>query len=117
TRQAIRPGLVDVCLDAWGWTGPWRGRRGFDSLVQMSAGIAWAGEDAVPDPLPVQALDQWAGCLMAACVLRGLALCSDIGLGSGFRGSLSRWARQLQEESGAGCRPAPGCVHAVVPES
>ncbi|XHO84666.1 CoA transferase (plasmid) [Azospirillum sp. A29] len=27
TRQRIRPGLVDVSLDAYGWTGPWRNRR------------------------------------------------------------------------------------------
>ena len=37
------PGLVDVSLDAYGHTGPWAGRRGFDSLVQMSSGIAEAG--------------------------------------------------------------------------
>ncbi len=42
-RQALRPGLVDVSLDAYGWSGPWAGRRGFDSLVQMSSGIADAG--------------------------------------------------------------------------
>ncbi len=101
TRQAIRPGLVDVCLDAWGWTGPWRARRGFDSLVQMSAGIAWAGEDAAPDPLPVQALDQSAGYLMAACALRGLTLRRETGLGGGWRVSLARMARLLQESAGA----------------
>jgi len=100
-RQAIRPGLVDVCLDAWGWTGPWRARRGFDSLVQMSAGIAWAGDDAAPDPLPVQALDQSAGYLMAACALRGLALRRETGQGGGWRVSLARMARLLQESAGA----------------
>ena len=40
TRRRARPGLIDVSLDAYGWTGPWAGRRGFDSLVQMSSGIA-----------------------------------------------------------------------------
>jgi crotonobetainyl-CoA:carnitine CoA-transferase CaiB-like acyl-CoA transferase len=30
-RHRICPGLVDVTLDAYGWTGPWKGRRGFDS--------------------------------------------------------------------------------------
>ncbi|MEO6116939.1 MAG: CoA transferase, partial [Pseudolysinimonas sp.] len=33
-RRGIRPGLVDVSLDAYGHTGPWANRRGFDSLVQ-----------------------------------------------------------------------------------
>jgi hypothetical protein len=37
SRREIRPGLIDISLDAYGWTGPWRHRRGFDSLVQMSA--------------------------------------------------------------------------------
>jgi hypothetical protein len=76
-RRRIRPGLVDVCLNAYGWSGPWRNRRGFDSLVQMSAGIADAGMRELkkerPTPLPVQALDHATGYLMAAAVLRGLA--------------------------------------------
>ncbi|MGT2494711.1 CoA transferase [Cupriavidus basilensis] len=42
-RREINPGLVDVSLDAYGWSGPWTGRRGFDSLVQMSTGIRRCG--------------------------------------------------------------------------
>jgi crotonobetainyl-CoA:carnitine CoA-transferase CaiB-like acyl-CoA transferase len=61
------PGLVDVALDAYGWSGPWSSRRGFDSLVQMSSGIAEAGMRAAgsdkPVPLPVQALDHATGYL------------------------------------------------------
>ena len=75
-RRAIRPGLIDVALDAYGWTGPWRHRRGFDSLVQMSAGIAaagmaWKGAEQ-PVPLPVQALDHGCGYLVAATAVRGV---------------------------------------------
>ena len=75
-RRAIRPGLIDVALDAYGWSGPWRHRRGFDNLVQMSCGIAaagmlWKGADK-PTPLPVQALDHGCGYLVAAAVIRGL---------------------------------------------
>lgn len=72
-----RPGnLIEVSLDAYGWTGPWAGRRGFDSLVQMSCGIAdtgmsWAGSDK-PHPLPVQALDHATGYFMAAAVISAL---------------------------------------------
>lgn len=74
--QRLKPGLVDVSLNAWGWTGPWRNRRGFDSLVQMACGIAergrlWQGSDA-PVPLPVQALDHATGYMMAAAVLEGM---------------------------------------------
>ncbi|TPX05200.1 acyl-CoA transferase, partial [Schumannella luteola] len=52
-RRATRPGLVDVRLDAYGFTGPWAGRRGFDSLVQMSAGITDAGMRTAAAEQPV----------------------------------------------------------------
>ncbi len=75
-RRAINPGLVDVSLNAYGWRGPWAGRRGFDSLLQMSSGIAHCGmqwkQSDRPVPLPVQALDQATGYLMAAAVVRSL---------------------------------------------
>ena len=76
-RQAIRPGLIDVSLNAYGHSGPWANRRGFDSLVQFSSGIAAAGmiwqQTAEPVSLPVQALDQATGYLMAAAAVRGIA--------------------------------------------
>ncbi|MFD8145258.1 CoA transferase, partial [Streptomyces sp. NPDC059708] len=70
-----RPGLVVAELCAWGWRGPWAGRRGFDSLVQAGYGIAarCAGPDGAPGVLPAQALDHGTGYLMAAGVLRALA--------------------------------------------
>ncbi|MDQ1425462.1 MAG: hypothetical protein QOD72_2960, partial [Acidimicrobiaceae bacterium] len=37
--RRLRPDVVIASLDAYGWTGPWRARRGFDSLVQHSSGI------------------------------------------------------------------------------
>ena len=93
-RRAVRPGLVDVALDAYGWTGPWRARRGFDSLVQMSAGIAHAGMVRTgrdrPTPLPVQALDHATGYLAAAAALRGLRVRRDEGHGATVRLSLAR---------------------------
>lgn len=72
--QQLHPGIVTVAVSAYGWTGPWRSRRGFDSLVQMSSGIAdagmaWAAADA-PRPLPVQALDHATGYLAAAAAVR-----------------------------------------------
>lgn len=95
-RAELRPGLVEVCLDAYGWTGPWSTRRGFDSLVQMSSGIAaagmrWAGR-AVPTPLPVQALDHATGYLMAAEAIDGLRARWQTGRGSASRVSLARTA-------------------------
>ena len=98
-RQQIRPGLIDVSLDAYGFSGPWRHRRGFDSLVQMSSGIAGegmrrAGRDR-PTPLPAQALDHATGYLLAAAAVRGLRTRRDDGRGSIVRGSLARTARLL----------------------
>ncbi|SDW75953.1 CoA-transferase family III [Ruegeria halocynthiae] len=76
-RDQLAPNRFEVTLDAYGWQGPWAPRRGFDSLVQMSAGIAHAGMDWAeadkPLPLPVQALDHATGYLMAATVLSALA--------------------------------------------
>ena len=71
------PQLVHVSLSAWGEEGPWRTRRGFDSLVQAASGIAEAvrpaAEGRPPGALPVQALDHATGYLVAAAALRGLA--------------------------------------------
>jgi hypothetical protein len=101
-RQKIRPGLVDVTLDAYGWTGPWKERRGFDSLVQMSSGIADAGMKHLgenrPVPLPVQALDHSVGYLMAAAAIRGLTHRVKAGAGSEARASLARMAALLIDQ-------------------
>ena len=112
-RRAMSPGLVDVCLDAYGWTGPWAGRRGFDSLVQMSCGIAeagqtWRGADR-PVPLPVQALDHATGYIMAASVLRLLARRLADGTGGAARLSLARTAALLTQAGpvAAADPPAP----------
>ncbi|GJJ01644.1 coa transferase caib/baif family protein [Duganella rhizosphaerae] len=102
-RRQLNPGLVDVALDAYGWSGPLNGRRGFDSLVQMSTGIAqrgmqWRGADK-PVPLPVQALDHATGYLAAAAVVRGLLNRLAKGSATQARLSLARTALLLTELS------------------
>jgi len=66
---ALRPGIVAVSLSAYGSTGPWSTRRGFDSLVQTATGFndaeAHAAGAAKPQALPLQALDYAAGYLLA----------------------------------------------------
>ncbi|CAB3818911.1 Formyl-CoA:oxalate CoA-transferase [Achromobacter pulmonis] len=103
-RRQLNPTLVDVSLDAYGWSGPWRERRGFDSLVQMSTGIADAGMRAKgsdrPVPLPCQALDHATGYLMAAAALRGLTERLTTGAGSTTRASLARSAQLLVTHGG-----------------
>lgn len=100
-RRQLAPGLIDVCLNAYGWSGPWRNRRGFDSLVQMSSGIAEAGQRCThsdkPTPLPVQALDHATGYLMAASALRLLTARLANGRGGSARLSLARTAKLLIE--------------------
>jgi crotonobetainyl-CoA:carnitine CoA-transferase CaiB-like acyl-CoA transferase len=90
---------VDVCLNAYGWSGPWRNRRGFDSLVQMSSGIADTGMRVFgkdrPTPLPVQALDHATGYLMAAAVIRGLTQRITTGCGFEAKASLASTAALL----------------------
>jgi crotonobetainyl-CoA:carnitine CoA-transferase CaiB-like acyl-CoA transferase len=67
-------GIVAVYLDAWGHSGPWAGRRGFDSVVQGPTGIAM-GQSVTggePGALPCQFLDHGTGYLAAAAVIDGL---------------------------------------------
>jgi crotonobetainyl-CoA:carnitine CoA-transferase CaiB-like acyl-CoA transferase len=99
--RELNPGIVDVAIDAYGWTGPWRNRRGFDSLVQMSSGIAF-GEP--PHPLPVQALDHATGYLAAAAVLEGIRRRRETGQGSTAKLSLARTALELPL---GGAAPSP----------
>jgi hypothetical protein len=100
-RQRLAPGLIDVCLNAYGWSGPWQNRRGFDSLVQMSSGIAEAGMRCKhadkPTPLPLQALDHATGYLMAASAIKLLAERLSDGRGGSARLSLARTAKLLIE--------------------
>jgi crotonobetainyl-CoA:carnitine CoA-transferase CaiB-like acyl-CoA transferase len=68
------PGLVLVLLNAWGFTGPWANRRGFDSVVQAPTGIGMlqSADGETPGALPCQLLDHGTGYLAAAAVLDGL---------------------------------------------
>ena len=101
-RRRARPGIVDVSLDAYGWSGPWAGRRGFDSLVQMSAGIGGGRHAPLrqgqADAAARQALDHAAGYLIAAAAVRGLAERAASGAGSSRRLSLTRVAALLASE-------------------
>lgn len=102
---ARRPGLVVGQLCAWGRTGPWASRRGFDSLVQAGSGIAAieASADGSPGVLPAQALDHGTGFLLAAAVLRALSDRRTLGGGRHLRLSLAGTASWLLH----GVREAP----------
>lgn len=65
----LNPGIVYVSLSAYGRSGPWAERRGFDSLVQCATGFNHAEGQAAgvsgPKELPMQILDHATGYLMA----------------------------------------------------
>ncbi|TQF04485.1 carnitine dehydratase [Kitasatospora acidiphila] len=90
------PGTIVVQLNAWGWHGPWAGRRGFDSLVQAGCGIAeLTGDGTQPGVLPAQALDHGTGYLIAAGVLRGLTERQRTGQAARLRYCLAGTAQWL----------------------
>ena len=106
TLRSRNQALIDVCLNAYGWSGPWRNRRGFDSLVQMSCGIADYGMrgsgNNQPTPLPVQALDHATGYCMAAAVLNALRARAATGAVYSARLSLARTAFALSATKRSG---------------
>lgn len=97
TLDQINPAHINVSLSAYGRQGPWSQRRGFDSLVQFSTGIADLCGDGqgTPGKLPVQALDHAAGYLMAACVFEALHRAKKSGLIMSAQTSLARIAWML----------------------
>lgn len=103
TIADLNPGLVTVRYDAYGWSGPWAARRGFDSLVQMSSGVAHPGTPGKPTPLPAQALDYATGYLVAAAVCRAL-----VERTARTRLALARTAKLLVDLGEGGDPGAPG---------
>jgi CoA transferase family III len=68
----IRPGIIAVSLCAFSHAGPWKDRRGFDTVIQSVSGIAHRQGQLFPGPVagspmfyPVSAIDFLTGYLMA----------------------------------------------------
>ena len=91
---AWRPGLVYVSFSAYGHTGPWRERRGYDSLVQTASGIAVEQGDALgseqPRHLPAAAHDHATGYLAAAAATLALRARHERGGSRHIRCSLAQ---------------------------
>ncbi len=103
----MRPGIVAAELSAYGWQGPWAGRRGFDSLVQTATGIntdeAQAFGAPRPQPLPMQVLDYGAGFLLAFGIEAALLRQREQGGSWRVRVSLAgvaHWLRSLGRDAG-----------------
>lgn len=104
--QQETPGLVVGSVSAWGETGPWADRRGFDSIAQAVTGVAAECGVALhrgqrPGVLPVRALDHAAGLHVAAGVMVGLARRGTHGSGR-VAVSLARMAQELRRRPGGG---------------
>jgi hypothetical protein len=125
-RRSIKPDLIEVSLRAYGWTGPWAMRRGFDTVVQFSTGLAnatqsWALEDpesrvplwingspvdaSRPRHTAVEGLDFTTGHMIAAAALRGLTKRLRTGAGSTWKFSLARTASMVIQDAR---NPDPG---------
>jgi crotonobetainyl-CoA:carnitine CoA-transferase CaiB-like acyl-CoA transferase len=95
----ISPGIVYVSLSAYGHSGPWAERRGFDSLVQTATGFNHAEGEAAgidgPKELPVQMLDHASGYLMAFGAMMARARQSREGGSWHVRVSLAQTGRWL----------------------
>ncbi|MEC3956660.1 CoA transferase [Nocardia sp. CDC153] len=103
----MRAGIVYGRVSAWGETGPWGDRRGFDSIVQAASGISLiegAHDNSSSEPsvgaLPAQALDHASGYLLAAGVLDALRARQADGGGRDVRVALARTASWLLGASG-----------------
>jgi crotonobetainyl-CoA:carnitine CoA-transferase CaiB-like acyl-CoA transferase len=98
----VRPGIVYVSLSAWGDTGPWRNRRGFDSIVQTVSGMALESGEK-PRYMPVSAIDYVSGYLMAFGAMVALGRRAREGGSWLVRVSLARTGRWIVDlgDSGA----------------
>jgi hypothetical protein len=108
------PGLVVASLSAYGDSGPWGGRRGFDSLVQTCTGFnlaeAGAAGTATPQALPVQVLDYAAGHLLAFGIQA--ALWRQATQGGSWQvqvtlAGVGRWLRAMGQDAGGLAAVAP----------
>lgn len=98
TLTGRRPGLVYATLSAYGHTGPWRERRGYDSIVQSMTGIVdEESSGGPPRHLPAQALDYVSGYLLAFGIMRALARRAEEGGSYLVRVSLAQTGAWIQE--------------------
>ncbi len=93
---ALRPGIVYVTLSAFSREGPWRDRRGYDSLVQTVSGIVHEHSgDGEPRHLPAQAIDYVSGYLIAFGAMSALARRAREGGSYHVRVSLAQTGRWI----------------------
>ena len=114
-----RPGIVYASLSAYGRSGPWADRRGFDSLVQTVCGINWAEGQAFGSAglraLPLQILDYSAGFLLAFGIQAALYRQATQGGSWHVQVSLARVAQWLQSMGQRPVAAAPATARSGAP--
>ena len=93
-----RPGIVYVTLSAWGHEGPWKDKRGYDTVVQSFNGMAWRPDNARPQFLPGSPHDYVAGYVLAFATMVALHRRATVGGSWLVRTSLvgaGEWFRKL----------------------
>lgn len=89
TLHARHPGIVLATATAFGDTGPYADRIGFDGTIQaMSGAIALSGEPGAPTRCWVPYIDFATGSLLAMGVLAALLARERTGIGQHVNGSL-----------------------------
>jgi crotonobetainyl-CoA:carnitine CoA-transferase CaiB-like acyl-CoA transferase len=101
-RGRVRPDLVEIVHNAYGWTGPWANRRGFDSTVYTSSGLlvesmtrAGVMDPKAPGVTQHVVVDHGVGQMEAASAIRGLTRRLLTGQGSRSKLSLAGNTRLL----------------------
>ncbi len=90
------PGIVYAEVVAWGFTGPWAGRRGYDTVVQAANGmVARTSSADKPAMVHAMAMDYLSGYLMAFGIMVALARQTELGGSWRVRVSLARVGQWL----------------------
>lgn len=105
--QQLNPDIICIELTAYGHSGPWAQRHGYDSLVQCATGIvAEQSTGTKPTHLPAQALDYITGFLAAAGAMAALKRRAVEGGSYLVRLSLAQTAHWLKALSRVSYDPA-----------
>ena len=95
----MRPGIIYLSLDCYGWTGPWKDRPGWEQLAQVATGMTVAqGAPGAPAIQPTYPNDYITGFLAATGILQALIRRSEEGGSYHVRVSLCRTAMWLQAQ-------------------
>lgn len=103
----IRPGIVYLSVNCYGWAGPWQYRPGWEQLAQVATGMTVVqGTPDYPQLQPVYPNDYVTGFLGALGVLMALLRRADEGGSYLVRVALCRTATWIQDQG----QVAPGLL-------